>query len=273
MKRLMKKAALLSVTFIVALPTITIAQIDVDRVASVTCAVMAASRNIDSAFRVKEINNARYDIGVEPYLLGDDLIKESIALGTCGLLVKNSPDWARVHEKKIAAFLAIDAKKKEIAKRSRAASDFYNSNSRIIVIPNMQTVNVDKYMATSVTLTESLDISKAYKGETVSGKLNGYYADCVIPHFSHQSSSQGWTRSVIEGAPICKSEKPQEGIYHSDYANNKSEVQNKQIAYRVKQKKGSLSICFYASGFSVGCAKNKTIDDFTFTTGFVYKKD
>lgn len=267
MNRLLQKFILLSATFIVALPNTSIAQIDADRIAAVTCAVMAESRNMDSAFRVEKVNNARYDIGAEPYLLGDDLIKDSIALGTCELLVKNSSNWAEVHRKELERHRKESERHR---KESERLSEFYASHTRMVILPNNQIDNPGKYTSTTITLKESLNVSKAFEGETIIGPLTGYYADCVTPHFSHQSSMGGWMRSVIENAPLCKKRLSKRDIYHSDYANNKLGEKNIPIAYRIKRKKDKLSICFYASGISVGCAKNKSMDDFTFTTGFVY---
>ncbi|MDC1018141.1 hypothetical protein OAR36_06775 [Pseudomonadales bacterium] len=55
--------------------------------AKVTCSVMGESRNMDSAFRVKEINAAREKLGGEVYLRGDSGIKESLEHGLCVELV------------------------------------------------------------------------------------------------------------------------------------------------------------------------------------------
>jgi len=64
-------------------------QEEIDNIAIVTCNVMGESRNMDAAFRIKEINAAREKIGQEPFLGSDDSIKYSIAYGSCEALVKN----------------------------------------------------------------------------------------------------------------------------------------------------------------------------------------
>lgn len=56
-------------------------------IATVTCNVMSESRNMDAAFRIKEINAAREKLGASPYLGNDSLIRLSISLGTCVDLV------------------------------------------------------------------------------------------------------------------------------------------------------------------------------------------
>jgi len=64
-----------------------LAAVNSTRVAAVTCAVMSETRNMDAAIRVREINAAREKIGGEPFLRGDDAIKEAIEYGLCEELV------------------------------------------------------------------------------------------------------------------------------------------------------------------------------------------
>ena len=45
-------------------------------IATITCNIMAESRNMDGAMRLKEINSAREKINAEPYLGNDYKIKE-----------------------------------------------------------------------------------------------------------------------------------------------------------------------------------------------------
>ncbi len=55
-----------------------------------TCAVMAESKKgLDAPFRVEKINEAREKIGAEPFLSGDDAIKEAFKWGLCEALVLN----------------------------------------------------------------------------------------------------------------------------------------------------------------------------------------
>jgi hypothetical protein len=61
--------------------------------AIVTCNVMSASRNMDAAFRIKEVNFAREKIGEDLYLGTDEGIKESIQNGLCKELVLNDPEY------------------------------------------------------------------------------------------------------------------------------------------------------------------------------------
>ena len=61
-----------------------------EKIAAVTCAVMGETRNMDAAIRVREMNAAREKIGGEPFLRGDDAIKEAFEYGLCEELVLNA---------------------------------------------------------------------------------------------------------------------------------------------------------------------------------------
>ena len=58
-----------------------------EKIAAVSCAVMSETRNMDAAIRVREMNAAREKIGGEPFLRGDDAIKEALEYGLCDELV------------------------------------------------------------------------------------------------------------------------------------------------------------------------------------------
>ena len=58
-----------------------------EKIAAVSCAVMEETRNMDGAIRVREMNAAREKIGGEPFLRGDDAIKEAFEYGLCEELV------------------------------------------------------------------------------------------------------------------------------------------------------------------------------------------
>lgn len=84
------------IVLLVSISSLVTAQSNPDRVAAVTCAVLKETRNMDAAYRVEKVNEAREQIDEVPYLLGDDLIKISIQYGTCELLVKNYPEWQTI---------------------------------------------------------------------------------------------------------------------------------------------------------------------------------
>jgi hypothetical protein len=60
---------------------------EAERVAAVTCAIMSETRNMDASVRVANMNEAREKIGGQPYLRGDDVIKEAFEYGLCQALV------------------------------------------------------------------------------------------------------------------------------------------------------------------------------------------
>ena len=66
-----------------------------NRIAKVTCAEIKETRNMDSAPRVRLMNEAREKLKLEPFLEGDEEIVRSVKWGTCELLVHASPDYTK----------------------------------------------------------------------------------------------------------------------------------------------------------------------------------
>ena len=62
-------------------------QAEKEKIAAVTCSIIIETRNMDAAVRVEKINEAREKINGEPFLRGDDVIKESIRWNLCEELV------------------------------------------------------------------------------------------------------------------------------------------------------------------------------------------
>ena len=60
-----------------------------EKIAAVTCSIMSETRNMDAAVRVEKMNEAREKIGGEPFLRGDDAIKDAFGWGLCQELVLN----------------------------------------------------------------------------------------------------------------------------------------------------------------------------------------
>ena len=58
-------------------------------IAAVTCSIMGETRNMDGAVRVEKMNDARKEIGGEPFLEGDSVIQEAFEYGLCEELVLN----------------------------------------------------------------------------------------------------------------------------------------------------------------------------------------
>ena len=68
-------------------------QQEIDDTATITCNIMAESRNMDAAFRIKEVNAAREKIGAGPYLGDDEQIRDSFEMGLCKELVKGDGSY------------------------------------------------------------------------------------------------------------------------------------------------------------------------------------
>jgi hypothetical protein len=90
------------------------------RVAAVTCAVIRETRQMDSAIRVREVNNARESIGALPYTLGDEIIVDAVKYGLCEDLVLDDNFVAKLksaHEVE----KALKAERDRMAREKRAA--------------------------------------------------------------------------------------------------------------------------------------------------------
>lgn len=61
--------------------------------AAITCSIMSETRNMDSAIRVEKINDARREMGEDPYLAGDRGIKQAFEYRLCDELVMNDPTY------------------------------------------------------------------------------------------------------------------------------------------------------------------------------------
>ena len=66
---------------------------EIEEIAVLTCNIMGESRNMDAAFRIKEINGAREQIGEDRFLGNDVEILESFELGLCNELVLNDKEY------------------------------------------------------------------------------------------------------------------------------------------------------------------------------------
>ncbi len=92
----------------------------IDNIAAVSCSIMAETRVMDAALRVKELNEARVEIGEPPFVDGDEEIKRSFRYDLCEALVRNDPDYSNMIAKKqeLEAETAA-AKAKDNAERAR----------------------------------------------------------------------------------------------------------------------------------------------------------
>ena len=107
-------------------------------------------------------------------------------------------------------------------------------------------------------------------GESVISGSTGYFSDCVIPHISFEKNRIGHLMSIKKDVPACKKASKNKN-YSPAYINSqtKSDGNVAIYDYRIKIKKNKYKICHYMMGFSSGCVKNLSEDDFSFVTGFV----
>jgi len=98
-------------------------QEEIDNTAIITCNIMAESRNMDAAMRIKEINVAREKIGEPPYLGNDDGIKASFTYGLCEELVKNDPTYRSQLAEERAAAESREREKRRIAAEFEAEQE------------------------------------------------------------------------------------------------------------------------------------------------------
>ena len=140
-----------------------------NRTAAVTCAIMAESRNMDASIRVEKLNEARDKIGGEPFLDGDDAIKEAFKYDLCQELVLNETynqslqylkeaerereriaAEKREEEQKLAAEKQriaaekqrIAAEKQRIADSKPTVKEYFHPNGKLKSRTNYQAKNV-----------------------------------------------------------------------------------------------------------------------------------
>lgn len=89
-------------------------------IADRTCAIMAETRLLAGYERMREINDARLELGKEPFLGTDQQIQRAMTLGICDMLVLDDPTFNEVLERYEAelAQIAADEQRKEARERA-----------------------------------------------------------------------------------------------------------------------------------------------------------
>lgn len=118
----------------------------IDNITKTTCAILKETTENQGAFRVKELNSARQDIGIEPFVNGDEMIQNSIQLGLCESLVRNAPDFKVKYDSKLEVRLA-----KEKEKLLSQTCDRLNINysPKLISNENEQSIYTQIFMGTN----------------------------------------------------------------------------------------------------------------------------
>jgi antitoxin component YwqK of YwqJK toxin-antitoxin module len=90
-----------------------------EKIAAVSCAVMGETRNMDAAIRVEKMNEAREKIGGEPFLRGDDAIKEAFEYGLCEELVLSGV----IYDESLGFLKDAERERKRIATEKQRIAD------------------------------------------------------------------------------------------------------------------------------------------------------
>jgi len=81
-----------------------------EEIATITCNILEASRNMDASMRIREVNTAREKLGEEAYLGKDEEIRQSITFNFCKELVLNKG----LEEKKLEIVIANEKRLEEL---------------------------------------------------------------------------------------------------------------------------------------------------------------
>ena len=96
----MRKLLVVNFSIIFLLVGCGMSEKDKTEISQITCNVIEATRNMDAAQRIKEVNSAREQMGEERFLGTDDEIKESVGFGLCVNLVRNDENYQSLLETK-----------------------------------------------------------------------------------------------------------------------------------------------------------------------------
>jgi len=100
-------------------------------IAATTCSIIGATRNMDSAVRVREMNDARDRIGGKPFVDGDFVIRESINYGLCSSLVLEDSYYEKLRESKRFEWEIEESARERRAEEERIAAEKQAEERRI----------------------------------------------------------------------------------------------------------------------------------------------
>ena len=149
------KQTLALVLLVFGLVGCSMSQEEKENIAAVTCSIMSETRNMDAAVRVRELNEARDKIGGEPFLRGDDAIKEAFEWGLCQVLVLNETYDERLQSLK-------DAKREleRIAAEKRAEEQRIAAEKRRIEAEKQRIAEEERIEAARITEEEAARIAE-----------------------------------------------------------------------------------------------------------------
>jgi FKBP-type peptidyl-prolyl cis-trans isomerase len=171
----MKRLILLTVIFLSAcgpsqeelqqaeIEQLRIEQEKANRIAAVTCSIISETRNMDGAVRVEKVNDARVEIGGEPFLMGDDEIKESLKFGICEELVLNESYYEKLQaikdeKREIREIIAAKKEAKAKAEAAKAKAEAAKAKAEADAVAKAKIaankLRIEKYLREAI-FTES----------------------------------------------------------------------------------------------------------------------
>jgi len=207
---LIKKTILISLAFI--LISCGPSPEEMATVAQVTCNIMAETKNMDGALRIKEINAAREKLGLPAFLGSDDVIKESFEYGLCTNLVwSNDNDYKELLQSKKLQLAkeAEEARLKEearqIALEEKRVADFLASLTdeevaayRCIEDNTIGVFDEAQYRAKNDTyeyrIDEYLDTAPSVSSIAITGNMRKFEQDMQ----EHRKKRDEWNKTSLE---------------------------------------------------------------------------
>ena len=152
-------------------------------IAVITCNIMGESLNMNASMRIREINSARTNINADPFLGGDEEIKESFKYGLCNELVLDDPEYKnKLSILKEEERIALE----QAAERERIAAEQAAERARIALEKEKE----EKRIAAEKAKKEKIANTKAYTIEVIK-VFEDYPPNPILKRFDMSVTSLG----------------------------------------------------------------------------------
>lgn len=168
----------------------------------------------------------------------------------------------------------IDAINNMAREETKRAQDIESSVEMFIVDEAQGVVDEkDMYQTIDDSRPSPNKIVQAYMGDRMIVQRKGYFADCIIPHFSvDEDYIGGWNYFIKADVPVCK-EKSKSKKYIAPYVNGTNGKNDKNMPIKLTSKEnGTYKICISDWGFNAACKDDLTESDFYNGPAFVSVK-
>jgi FKBP-type peptidyl-prolyl cis-trans isomerase len=215
----MKRLILLTVIFLSAcgpsqeelqqaeIEQLRIEQEKANRIAAVTCSIISETRNMDGAVRVEKVNDARVEIGGEPFLMGDDEIKESLKFGICEELVLNESYYEKLQaikdeEREIRELIAAEQEAKAKAEAAKAKAEAAKAKAEADAVAKAKIAankrRIEKYLREAIFTESGLAYQILKEGSGPKPNINS----TVVVHYAGRLlDGKEFDSSVKRGVP------------------------------------------------------------------------